>query len=266
MARTCELAADQGVLDRVVAIHADMGRMEHAGSLELVTSQADYYGIPLMVVRREQGDLLEQAIDKGIWPRVGMSNCQGTSDHKRGPIWTAYTKLVNLVLGNTRGVPAHQVEVLEVIGLARHEGGVNGSRDKKLSPLTEIAQGGRLEINTSCTAKRITRATVTTYYPIADLSKQDVWDRLAAETLRGCPGISDTYERLPRFSCSFCVFASRDAINVSAQLYPDLFAEYVQAEQAIGEWKKEWSLADVAADIDAGRLVDVATDWDPNQA
>jgi len=257
-------AAERGI--PFIAVHADMGRMEWSGSLELVRAQSDYFGIKdTRIVHRKQGDLLSQCIEKRSWSRVGGMNgpCQGTSDHKRGPILTAYTAIAKEWrekngLGSGRG--HRPVRILEVVGIAGHEG---NKRRAHMSSLEQAPQsmGGRLEVQGNPKSNGLRQ--VTTWYPIADYaSEQDVWDFIAKEALLGAPEQAWPYKAgMPRYSCSFCVFASRDALNLAAQLNPELFQEYLAAEQIIGPWRQEFSLQDIADDIAAGRLVKSATQW-----
>jgi len=60
MDRTLELVDSQGI-DRakVVAVHADLGRVEWEGTKELAQAQSDHYGIRMEVVKRQKNDLLQ---------------------------------------------------------------------------------------------------------------------------------------------------------------------------------------------------------------
>lgn len=253
LAVAAEVAAELGA--PLVVVHADMGRMEWKGSLELVEEQATHWNARLIVVSRGNGDLLAQAVEKGVWPRVGMKTCQGTSDHKRGPIWTSYTALAKEWRDDNPNAD-RPCRILEVIGLAGHE---SGSRKKRLSKMQESEFGGRYERNVRASNGR---REVVSWYPIADWSLADVWDRMAKETLHGAPEAAWAYSAgMPRYSCTFCVFAERDALNRSAQLNPVMFQEYLAAEKLIGPWRKEFTLADIAADLEAGHLVESATEW-----
>ena len=104
--------------------------------------------------------------------------------------------------------------------------------------------------------------------PIANVTDADTL--LGQVIAAGYPGLlelpdgSGIYDRLPRHSCAICVFSSRDAVNVAAQLYPDLFAKYLATERDHFDsdgWSMEFKLSDVAADIAAGRTVKRATTW-----
>ncbi len=53
-------AGRAGVLDRLVVVHADLGRAEWEGTGELAALQAALYGLPFEVVKRKGGDLVDQ--------------------------------------------------------------------------------------------------------------------------------------------------------------------------------------------------------------
>lgn len=275
---TYEACREAGVLGKLSVVHADMGEQEHAGSRELVTAQCEAFGVPLTIVSRnvakacaegtcshpgppDTGSLVSQWDHKQTHSRVGSSNCQGTSDHKVGPIRRHYT-----ALGNAHDGPA-PFKLIEVVGLAAHEGNARAARlqgggKKNLAPKPVSPLGGRFECSTDSKLTNSKRST-TTWWPIADLSKEDIWsevDRCTAEY--GADIDRDIYSVLPRYSCQICPFASRDALNVSAQRNPELFARVVEMEKRwTRPWDSKFNLADVAADVAAGRVVARATDW-----
>jgi hypothetical protein len=55
-----ERARADGVLDRVVVVHCDLGRVEWPGTPELAERQARHYGVRFEKISRPQGDLLIQ--------------------------------------------------------------------------------------------------------------------------------------------------------------------------------------------------------------
>lgn len=268
--RTFEICRDAGVLAKLSVVHADMGEQEHAGSTALVTAQCEAFGLPLTIVRRnvspacaagtcshpgppDRGSLIDQWEHKGTHSRVGASKCQGTSDHKIGPIRRHYTTLTKA----HRGTEAHRL--IEVVGLAAHEGNARRSR---LGTKTIAELGGRFECSTDTKLTNTKRSTVT-WWPIADLEQDEIWsevDRCVAEY--GADVDREVYAVLPRYSCQVCVFASRHALNVSAQRNPKLFARVVEIEKSFARpWNSKFTLADVAEDVAAGRTVKTATTW-----
>jgi hypothetical protein len=280
---TRDRARAEGWLDRLVLVHADLPEMEHEGHAALIERQAAWLGLPLYLCRRtppafrgdelerlgpdgglrglDTGSLRSQERDRAHWSIGGPgAPCQGTSDHKRGPIWTVYTALANEFHGNKRGPSSRPCTILEIRGEARHEGGPGGKRDRRLGALERATIGGRWEARPE-SPNQSGRRSVTTWYPLADMAQAEVWT-IVREAGAGHL-IPTTYDRLPRYSCGFCRFASRDAINVQAQIDPEGFAYLLESERDYcGDWRREWSLRDVATDLAAGRLVEKATKWD----
>jgi 3'-phosphoadenosine 5'-phosphosulfate sulfotransferase (PAPS reductase)/FAD synthetase len=276
--RTFEICRDAGVLSKLSVVHADMGEQEHAGSTALVTAQCAAFGLPLTIVRRnvsaacaagtcshpgppDRGSLIDQWEHKGMHSRIGSSNCQGTSDHKVGPIRRHYTSLVKA----HKGSAPHKL--IEVVGLAAHEGRarrtrLQGGGKNNTAPKTTTELGGRFECATDSKLTNGRRSTVT-WWPIADLERDEIWaevDRCAAEY--GADIDREVYAVLPRYSCQVCVFASRHALNVSAQRNPELFARVVAIEKSFARpWNSKFTLADVAEDVASGRTVKSAKTW-----
>src|SRR5215475_8821751 len=76
---------------RLVVAHADLGRVEWPGTRELAEEQARHYGLEFVAVSRPQGDLLDHIRARGRFPSPTVRWC--TSDHKRGPVRTVFTRL-----------------------------------------------------------------------------------------------------------------------------------------------------------------------------
>ena len=270
-------------------VHADMREQEHTsaascnvepqdgfdgrGAEELVEAQAKLANAELHVVRRNAADgvnhsLNQQVLQKRTWSRVGMGPCQGTSDHKRGPIWTVYTKLAKRIARSDR-----PVRILEIRGEARHEGGCGGKRDKRLRKLAIASEGGRVERHVRCSNSR---REVVTWYPLADLPQDAIWQLVreaAARNETTLPAwtygfrMQDGREYgLPRFSCAVCVFARRPVLQVVAELRPKLFTDMVQIEDTIQKpFRQEFSLRGIQDDVKAGVRVsaeELANGWD----
>src|SRR5438045_8165707 len=80
----CDVAAVPR--ERLVVVHADLGRVEWPGTRELAEEQARHYGLAFTAVSRPQGDLLNRILQRGMFPSPTVRWC--TSDHKRGPVRT----------------------------------------------------------------------------------------------------------------------------------------------------------------------------------
>ena len=96
--------------ERVVVVHANLGRAEWQGTLELAEQQARFYGFRFEVVKRRTASGKEQELPDQVrarkkqlvldgkpnapaWPSSTTRYC--TSDQKRGPVKTLWTRLCN---------------------------------------------------------------------------------------------------------------------------------------------------------------------------
>lgn len=146
----CRQAEAAGVRDRVVAVHADLGRAEWEKTRELAQRQCDFYGVPLRVCRRVQNDLVDQiwarweqlkAKGQNVPPYPSKANRYCTSDHKRGPIRTVMTALVSELNAGRK------VRILNCVGLRAEE-----SSDRATCPSCKGA--GRVD---PATGKKLAR-------------------------------------------------------------------------------------------------------------
>ncbi|MBS1895471.1 MAG: phosphoadenosine phosphosulfate reductase family protein [Actinobacteria bacterium] len=222
-------AARQGVLDRVVVGHADLGRAEWAGTRELAREQAERYGLRFFVVSASGPDLLGRVERRGMWPSARQRWC--SSDLKRGPLRRLMTRLV----GERREQGGRErVRLLNVMGMRAQESPARARR-----PALRVDQGasnGRRE--------------VTDFLPLHEWSVEEVWERVEASRIADL--IHPAYAAgMPRLSCRFCILASRPALVLSARLNPELAPEYLRVEEATGHrFRLDCSIAEV---IEAAR-------------
>lgn len=213
------------IVDRMVVVHCDLGRVEWAGTRELAEEQAKYYDLRFEVVSRKQ-DLLDQVEQRGMWPGPTTRYC--TSDHKRDQVSKVITMLIKERYTGT------QLKVLNCIGLRKGE---SAARSKK-EPFTfdKRASNGK-------------RA-VYTWLPIHDLNVKNVWDVIKESGVRHHP----VYDHgMPRLSCCFCILASREAHLLAGKLNPELLKEFVRVEKKTGHtFTMAHSLEDVQRDLEAG--------------
>lgn len=233
-----ELAKRAGVLDRVVVVHADLGRMEWAGTGELAESQAAHYGVRFVAVRRLQGDLLDHVLDRGKWPGHTTRFC--TSDHKRGQIYRSMTQLVR-ELGLKR-----RARILNCIGLRAEE----SPNRAKAEPFKHDAK-----------ASNKTRREVDTWLPIQDWAVEDVWARIRKS------GVTHHWAYdlgMPRLSCVFCIFAPKAALVLAGTHNRQLLDLAVKIEQRIGHrFRQDLALSEVRDAVEAGETgsVDDIDSW-----
>jgi 3'-phosphoadenosine 5'-phosphosulfate sulfotransferase (PAPS reductase)/FAD synthetase len=245
-----EAAKADGVLDRVIAVHADLGSVEWEGTGALAAEHAAHYGIPFEVVRKDQhdGDLftaIEARADKLIadgkldkngnparaWPMTGM--CYGTSDFKTAQIAKLATKLAKQIK-KTEGRAAR---ILDCVGLAKDE---SPARRKKLDSY-EAEHGYAYRI-----IKDNRNQYFAKWYPVANYSVTQIWDRIKAAGTRH----HFAYDLgMSRLSCAFCVCASNKDLRISAAHNTDLAKKHIALEEKAGSFKANKTLAEIVGDV-----------------
>ena len=224
-----------GVLDRCVAVHADLGRVEWKGTRELAEEQVAHYGIPFHVVKRNGLDLLDQIeLERGKFPG-GNQGRFCTSDQKTGAckvLCTALVKAWHAANPNS----GRRCRVLNVLGMRAQE---SGSRAKE-SPFVVEQKGW-----TNATMRQVDR-----WLPIHAWTQDEVWADITASGVR----YHDAYKLgMPRLSCAFCVYAKRDDILIAAQHNPELAAEYARVEAKINfPFSAKFTMAEILAERAAG--------------
>jgi 3'-phosphoadenosine 5'-phosphosulfate sulfotransferase (PAPS reductase)/FAD synthetase len=207
--KVVRLAREHGVLDRLVVIHCDLGRAEWEGTRELAEIQAKHYDVRFIVVKRPQGDLLQQIEDRGMFPSSSARYC--TSDQKRGQVYTAFTALVKEIQAKNGG---KQVRILNCLGLRAEES--PGRAKKTAFEHDQKASNSKRHVDT--------------WLPIHEWTTEQVWDCINKS---GVPHHRAYDLGMPRLSCVFCVLASKDALLLAAEHNPELLEEYVQLEKRI---------------------------------
>jgi 3'-phosphoadenosine 5'-phosphosulfate sulfotransferase (PAPS reductase)/FAD synthetase len=231
--RVATLAKAAGVLDRVVVVHADLGRVEWEGTRELAEEQARHYGVRFEVVSRPQGDLLQHVTERGKWPSSTARYC--TSDHKRGQVQKLFTRL-----SREAGRP---IRILNCLGLRADE---SPNRAKRAAFSTNE--------RASCASRH-----VSDWLPIHDWSQERVWWVIQMEAGTRWHAAYDL--GMPRLSCCFCIFAPKSALVLAGKHNPTLLRNYVAVEELIGHtFRQDCSMADVAAAVAAGEKPGVISD------
>ena len=234
-------AADAAqVKDRVVAVNCDLGAAEWRGSAELALRQARHYGLRTYTVRREHDLLYQVEHERQKWPAPGIARyC--TSDHKTHQVWALHTHLANALRPRLGG--RRQVRILDVLGVRAEE-----SRPRALANPFDT------ESRASSGNKLVHRL-----YPIHNYRVGDVWDTIKAS---GVPHHPAYDLGMPRLSCVFCIFASKDALVVAGLHNPELLEEYVRIEATIGHrFKNDLSIADVQRLIATGYVPKCVASW-----
>lgn len=219
------LADEQGLpRERMVVVHADLGRVEWQGTRDLAEAQAAAYGIRFEVVRRAIGDLLDQIEARGMFPSSTARYC--TSDQKTSQV----AKLMTALAAEHRAAnPQDQrpIRILNCLGMRAQE---SPARAKKAPLAPDVpASNGRRD--------------VTRWLPIFDWTTEQVWAEIRRSGLPHHPAYD---AGMPRLSCVFCILAGRRELVLAARLNPDLAAEYADVEARIGHtFKADLSMADL---------------------
>lgn len=225
------LAKAAGVLDRVIAVHCDLGRVEWKGTRELAIEHCSHYGIHLHIVQREKGDLLVQVEERGMWPDNKNRYC--TSDQKRDQVAKLVTSLVNDFIGAHTDID-RPVRVLNCMGLRAEE---SSARAKKVP----------FQVN-----KRLTngKREVFDWLPIHTWTVGHVWDCIKKS------GVKYHYAYdlgMPRLSCCFCIFASEGALMIAGKHNPELLTEYVRVEKSTGhDFRHNFKIESIQQRLAAG--------------
>ncbi len=240
------LAHAADVIDRVLVVHADLGRVEWEGTRELAEEQAAHYGLRFEVYKRAQGDLLDHIQSRGKFPSSTARFC--TSDHKRGQIGRLHTALAKE--SREAGVSGRPVRILNCMGFRAQESAARAKR--------QVVEVDKRNTNG--------RKHVTNWLPIHEWLEPQVWEQIAQSGTRYHPA----YDLgMPRLSCCFCIFAPREALLIAGKANPDLLAEYAAVEAEIGHQfrgepgkKGSLSLADIVDALAAGEDVEAkVTAW-----
>jgi 3'-phosphoadenosine 5'-phosphosulfate sulfotransferase (PAPS reductase)/FAD synthetase len=222
---------------RLVVVHADLGRVEWPGTKELAEEQARHYGLAFHVVQRTQGDLLDHIAQRGRFPSPAVRYC--TSNHKRGPILTLFTRLAAC----SRQAGVSVCRILNCLGLRADESPARARRP----PFTpnELASNGRRWVDD--------------WLPIHGWTTDQVWQRIRASGVRH----HFAYDLgMPRLSCCFCIFAPRSALLLAGKHNPELLAQYVAVERRIGHsFRKELPLAEIQEALRRGEQPGRIQDW-----
>ncbi len=261
---------------QVIALHMDLGKAEWPQSLGMCERLAAAQGLPLVVRRREKGDLVDRMEErlvsqagtgKPFWPSSAARYC--TAELKRN---VADKEFRALTPDGGLIISAEGLRAQESPRRAKHQPvevrkQITAERLADMTPAEALAArkpGERLALN---------------WYPILDWTlDEDVWpacgtsteevDRRRAlykagrhaEALEGATVHVAYIFGNTRLSCVFCVLASVNDLTVGARHHPELFAHYLDMEvRGKATFKNGWSLAEIAAE--AGNAPVAVDNW-----
>lgn len=240
------LARNAGIVDRVVALHVDLGRMEWAGTTGLAIAQASHFDVPVYITRKGEylaratinpaGDVnLEQLVADGTaksdtatdlldrvreraavnpsrpaWPSATARWC--TSDFKRGPARRFFTWLAH----RHRDQQSIQrpVQIVSAMGLRAEE---SPSRARRADYTPSVVSTGVQQVDE--------------WLPIHRWTTAEVWSEIHSS---GAPWHRAYDLGMSRLSCALCVLASSHDLAIGAQYNPTLAAEILSVERETG--------------------------------
>lgn len=247
MLELVEFHRSEGCTGQIYAVHADLGRAEWGMTEEVVKQQCDRLGIPLAVVKRNDGaDLVDvisrrrlklesEGRDEPFWPSSAARYC--TSDLKRAVIdvWVRN----QFPTGN----------VIVAMGLRAEE-----SSKRAKAPVRALRKG--------CQSKK---RTVYNWLPIKGWDLEGVWYKIGLSTteLNYIQKMVQSGGQLPtgllratnihpayllgnhRLSCALCVLADENDLRNGAKHNPLLYKLYTRWEMETGYsfQNKRWLMA-----------------------
>lgn len=237
-------------------VHAELGRIEWAESLDNCKASAQEFGLPLHVITRADGrDMVDHwknrmyklaGQGKPFWSSSAARYC--TSDLKRDPINRFFNNCGHDFIISCEGIRA----------------GESAARAKK-SPLeiraklTSSYYDG-MTVQEAINAYRPGKKLVLTYYPIFNFTTEDVWAtyRMSTTSLQDARETYKTTGVVPswwpfhpayvfgneRVSCKFCVLACMGDLKTgAAHDERGVLAELIAMEEESGfTFRKDFSL------------------------
>jgi 3'-phosphoadenosine 5'-phosphosulfate sulfotransferase (PAPS reductase)/FAD synthetase len=248
-----DLATQLGIKDRVIAVHADLGRVEWEGTRELAERQAEYFGVEFRVTSRiggvaakdsktykageVYGDILDYSLHRNAFPDMSSRWC--TSEFKRSPIQRVYTQVAKEWREKTG--ERRPCRILDCQGLRAEE---SPARKKKQAFSERI---------------RTRTQHVDTWLPVHHWLVAEVWGEINRS---GAPYHYAYNLGMPRLSCVFCIFAPKACMVLAGRHNRALLDEYIEVERKTGySWRKDWTIESVRDAIEAGERGE-ATDFD----
>lgn len=221
---------------QLIRVHADLGAVEWAGAKEHILATIGGGRLEVCSSRRS---LLQMIEERGMFPSPQQRQC--TSDLKRGPIEKVIRRLVEERIADFIGVP-RGTNCLNLAG--RHKAIAAGcglvvncmgmraqesSGRKKLQPF-------KLHAGNSKAGREWYD-----WLPIHSWTADEVFAKIAAAGQKPHPVYA---LGMSRFSCVFCIMASKEDLTTAAKLAtehpellndPHLYRKYVGLERSTGQ-------------------------------
>lgn len=223
--------------DRRLGIHADLGRAEWRETEAQVERQAQFMGLPLTIVRRKAGDMVQR------WERrfeLGLDRYQNLGTYNLIGPWSSsnnrfcQSELKAQVIGPHLARTLRGEDIVQVVGIRRDE-----SPKRRRTPISKPDLRYAKPGNRAGTSMHL-------WHPIVDWTADQVFGYHDAIGLdlhfaysAGCS----------RVSCAFCIMQSVKDAKVAASIAGNipLYLHLVEMEatSSFSFWPRLW-LADIA--------------------
>ena len=218
----------------IFAIHSDLGRIEWEQSLPQCKKICKMFGIKLVVVRREKGDMIDRwqermdvlkGTGKPFWSSASQRYC--TSDMKRSPI-NKYLRKYNFII-SAEGIRAEESKARAGKPICHIRTHITFKR------LKDMALGQALE------CRKDNERLAITWNPILKYTIGDVWKTFghtqedlntrrqlyvqgkAQEALKGWSFHPAYVLGNERVSCSMCILACNSDVRNGIKHYPKIY-------------------------------------------
>lgn len=226
--------------ERRFAIHADLGRAEWRETMATAEQQAAHIGVPLVVVRRNAGDMVqrwEQRFANGLARYVNLETYNLIGPWSSASLRFCTSELKAQVIGPYVARECRGASVIQVIGIRREE-----STNRRATPISKPDYRYAKEGNRHGTK-------MTLWHPLVDWSTQDVFAFHEQHQLKLHPAYSAGCSRV---SCAFCIMQSvsdaKAAAAVAGNVSLYLHLVEMEARSTFSFWPDRW-LADLAPSL-----------------
>lgn len=292
--RVVRLCDERGISrDKILVVHADLGKVEWDGTRELAEEQAKHYGLRFEVVEREQGDLLEQVRDRydrmqqrekdvALLAEQGVSTfgelvalgkerlAEMLPEPDTHRSFAPMQRAVQLLKSARKKDPDAPVDFGASVPWPSSQARYCTS-DQKTSQINKLIKRLGSDRVLSClgiraqeSPARAKKAGFGTNNAASNQTRHvDYWYPIFGWTEEqvwhtieesGVPHHFAYDKGMSRLSCAFCVFASKEDLAIAAENNPELFKEYLRLEQEVGAtFQPHSSLADTVAAVQARR-------------
>jgi 3'-phosphoadenosine 5'-phosphosulfate sulfotransferase (PAPS reductase)/FAD synthetase len=226
--------------DRRLGIHADLGRAEWRETMSIVEQQAAFIGVPLAVVRRKAGDMVqrwEQRFANGLARYVDLLTYNLIGPWSSASLRFCTSELKAQVIGPYLARELRGQHVVQVIGIRRQE-----SAKRKQTPISKADHRYAKPGNRAGTS-------MTIYHPLVDWTTPQVF---AFHEDRGLCLHPAYPSGCSRVSCAFCIMQNiadaKAAVAVAGNVPLYLHLVEMEARSTFSFWPDRW-LADVATSL-----------------